>query len=190
MFSVKGLFKNMFGCNSGKFKENGEFDHVVEEVGTIGEEVNPVKRVLVIKRKYYEKGTHGLGIFPSGETMDMLERPWADNTPHISCVPEGEYAVTYEESPLVFRLTKEKYTHAYTVSGVPYRTLIRFHQANYPNDLEGCISMGSAAFNHKTPVVWKSGPEFERFMRIMGEECITHVRFEEESGNPYNVRAV
>ena len=63
-----------------------------------------------------------------------IERPWLDNAPWESCIPEGEYALKWKESP--------KFGWCYEVEGVTNRTDILLHVANYPKDVQGCIGVG------------------------------------------------
>jgi len=66
-----------------------------------------------------------------------LERPWQENKAFESCVPFGLYPLTRIESSKAF-----KYPH-YLLEGVPDRTFIKIHVANYPSELHGCIGVGS-----------------------------------------------
>ena len=66
-----------------------------------------------------------------------LERPWRDNMAFESCIPFGLYPLTRIESSKAF-----KYPH-YLLEGVPDRTFIKIHVANYPSELHGCIGVGS-----------------------------------------------
>ena len=62
-----------------------------------------------------------------------VERPWLDNQPYISCIPEG----VYECSPRhYFRGGYE----AIEIREVPNRSYILFHRANLPSDVAGCIA--------------------------------------------------
>lgn len=74
-----------------------------------------------------------------------VERPWVDNTPRQSCIPDGEYVATWYQSPRFGRtlaLTGE------TVSLFPTpgfaRSAILIHSANTMDDLLGCIGLGSS----------------------------------------------
>jgi len=62
-----------------------------------------------------------------------VERPWLDNTPSISCIPEG----VYQLAPRPFY--RGNYD-AIEIRDVPARTHILFHKANWPNELAGCIA--------------------------------------------------
>lgn len=187
MFSVKKMFSSLFKKSVPAPYTPGAV--MVEVVVQAGED-SMESTTMVLKRKYYEKGTAGSLVLPDGTIFNTVERPWLDNEPYISCVPEGTYPITLEKSDLVERLTKGKYVHAYTVNDVPGRTVIRFHQANYPSQLKGCIATGNAAFKGQIPVVWSSGKDFERFMTAMDGVEVTHIRIEEEVCEPYQVRSV
>jgi len=74
---------------------------------------------------------------PNGYTCYTIERPWLDNKPLISCIPEGEYEVAPFES------TKfEKDNPVYQILDVPNRTYILIHVANWAYQLQGCIAVG------------------------------------------------
>lgn len=72
-----------------------------------------------------------------------IECPWVGNKRGISCIPTGEYLCQYSFSPRFNR-------KLYSVEGVPNRTGIRIHRANYAGlrslglrcDLQGCIALG------------------------------------------------
>lgn len=187
MFSVKKMFSSLFKTSvPAPYTPGGV---VVEEVVESGED-SMESTTMVLKRRYYEKGNTGILVLPDGTIFNTIERPWLDNEPYISCVPEGTYPITLEKSDLVERLTKGKYVNAYTINDVPGRSVIRFHQANYPSQLEGCIATGNAAVFRQIHVVWSSGKDFERLMTAMEGVEITHIRIEEEVGQPYHVRGV
>ncbi len=64
-----------------------------------------------------------------------LERGWRNNQQGISCMPVGEYDLRYEYSPHFRRNLWEVY-------GVPNRSEIKFHVANYWRQLNGCVALG------------------------------------------------
>ena len=84
-----------------------------------------------------DEGILGL-LHSNGKPISVtLERPWRDNMAWESCIPFGMYRLT--------RLDKSKafnYPH-YLLEGVPDRTFIKIHVANYPSELSGCIGVGS-----------------------------------------------
>lgn len=70
-----------------------------------------------------------------------VERPWLDNAPNLSCIPEGEYILEPYDSP--------KFGECYIVSGGTVEKFqnsngnrwgILFHTANVPSQLHGCIA--------------------------------------------------
>lgn len=63
-----------------------------------------------------------------------LERPWRNNEPFFSCVPEGTYEVAPDE--------EGKYTGHPELQNVSGRTEIVIHPANEVSDLQGCIAPG------------------------------------------------
>ena len=84
-----------------------------------------------------DEGVLGL-LHINGKPLSVtLERPWKDNMAWESCIPFGLYPLTRIESSKAF-----KYPH-YLLEGVPDRTFIKIHVANYPSELHGCIGVGS-----------------------------------------------
>lgn len=68
-----------------------------------------------------------------------LERPWENNRPFYSCIPEGDYEVRFTESKKFKRRTFE-------LQDVPDRSAIRIHPANFVKELSGCIAPASFVF--------------------------------------------
>ena len=84
-----------------------------------------------------DEGVLGL-LHSNGKPISVtLERPWKDNKAWESCIPFGLYPLARLESSKAF-----KYPH-YLLEGVPDRTFIKIHVANYPSELHGCIGVGS-----------------------------------------------
>ena len=80
-------------------------------------------------------GTFGV-LRLAGFECYTVERPWRDNKPWLSCVPQGVY------------LTAETYyvrgdVHTIELLEVPNRTRILIHKGNLPTDVQGCIAVGS-----------------------------------------------
>lgn len=97
---------------------------------------------------YAPEGTFGRLLLPDVQTLYTVERPWLDNAPYQSCVPEGDYALTRLPTttpvPDAFRGTTW-YLEGGTV-GIDKgrRTRIAIHIANVPSDVAGCIGVGLA----------------------------------------------
>ena len=83
---------------------------------------------------------HDYGSFTRGYRdkvfeCETVERPWANNAPNISCIPEG----TYE---LKQRLYYRGNYPTLELQDVPGRSLILIHKGNTMLDVEGCIAVG------------------------------------------------
>jgi len=69
-------------------------------------------------------------------TCDVLELPWKNNLPDVSCIPKGLYDVKY-----TFSLRFKKFM--YEITKVPNRSGIRQHSGNYYTDIQGCQLLGT-----------------------------------------------
>lgn len=69
-----------------------------------------------------------------GDILWTVERQWENNRPNVSCIPEGVYRCK--------RYNSAKYPDHWEVTGVPGRTKILIHSANWPGELAGCIAPG------------------------------------------------
>lgn len=98
--------------------------------------------LLIERFNYAPDGTFGRLHMPSGEVCFTCEKAWRGNTVGASCIPEGVYDLALRESPVVKRTSGGEFTHGYEITGVPGRTFIMLHPANWPHELEGCISPG------------------------------------------------
>ena len=81
-------------------------------------------------------GTCGEWLSDSGFKCCTVERPWLDNQPDVSCIPEGSYLCLWQFSP-------KHGCNNYHLQGVPGRTSVEVHSANVAVQLEGCIAPGS-----------------------------------------------
>lgn len=90
---------------------------------------------VTIKRiKYQDKQTLGIMYFKGKEVAKTLELAWNNNNNRVSCIPKGTYKVAWR--------TSAKYGKHFHVTGVPNRSLILIHNANYHYQLLGCIAVG------------------------------------------------
>ena len=67
---------------------------------------------------------------------ETCERPWANNTPYISCIPQGTFQLQ----------SRQFYRGGYEtleVMGVRDRSHILIHRGNVPSDVQGCIAIGT-----------------------------------------------
>lgn len=65
-----------------------------------------------------------------------LERPWKHNLSDISCIPAGTYTCKW-----AFQGDLNEWH--YELQNVPNRSGIFIHEANYVNQIEGCIGLGA-----------------------------------------------
>lgn len=94
--------------------------------------------MLTLVRYFYSyELTTGILFNDKVYVADTLECPWKDNTPNISCIPEGEYSLSYRDDPS-FHVKK-----CYTVDPVEGRFGILIHAANSVGELKGCIAVGT-----------------------------------------------
>ena len=99
-----------------------------------------------IVRGYTDKGTFGAWYDDSGAFIcHSMERPWLNNSPFTSCVPEGTYGLEpYHSSK--FGDTYALVNHDLGVGileGESDRYAILIHSANWVEQLQGCIAPGT-----------------------------------------------
>lgn len=100
-------------------------------------------RVVTLKRlESTEAGTFGVLTTDSMQEWHTGECPWRNNIPFKSCIPEGTYRCSW--------LPSDKRGECYHVLGVPARSGIEIHTANFVGDKDkgykssvvGCIALG------------------------------------------------
>ena len=85
---------------------------------------------IAVLRTYESTKTEGLLVTPSGLQMTTLERPWLDNAPNISCIPDGDYEVHRDKHG--------RHTW-FRVLDVKGRTAIEIHEGYKVEHSQGCI---------------------------------------------------
>lgn len=115
--------------------------------------------LTIVRFAYGDTGTFGSMYMPDGTRLYTVERPWLDNRPSVSCIPEGNYWATRR------RFFRGGYD-AVEILDVPSRRYILFHIANYPKDVEGCIGVGTGIAAN---MVTNSKVGFAHFMRFVPE---------------------
>lgn len=98
--------------------------------------------MIELMRDYHDDRTLGCMTLESGTRLATIERPWLNNQPMVSCIPEGVYKLHLRDSSVVNRTTRGAYLQGWEVTGVPNRSFIMLHIANFPHDVEGCIGVG------------------------------------------------
>ena len=91
-------------------------------------------------------GDRTIGRLKVGESFFWsVERPWKDNEPFVSCIPDGEYRLIRRDSPRFG-------PNVWEVADVPNRTHILIHVGNTSNDVVGCIALGKSLFSELSGV--------------------------------------
>ena len=107
-------------------------------------------------------GVFGELILPSGRTLFTVERPWLNNKPTVSCIPEGTY-------PCQPRKYYRGGYEAIEVLDVPDRSYILIHRGNTMDDLAGCIAPGmDLGYVNKKWAVTNSREAFAYVMDELG----------------------
>ena len=89
---------------------------------------------ITLRRSYLDECT--LGILETPERhYGIIERPWRNNEPRVSCIPEGRYWVVQR------RFNRGGYM-ALHITGVPGRSYILIHRGNYVENVIGCLAIG------------------------------------------------
>lgn len=136
-------------------------------------------RALQLKRFAYTPiGTFGT-LYVDGQYLCLtVERPWRDNQPNVSCIPEGQHTMRKRTSNVVGRSSGGRFTEGWEICDVIERTFIMFHVANTMDDLEGCVGVGSTLGSVKGRwAVLNSRDTFIKFMEALDEEesCIISI---------------
>ncbi len=80
--------------------------------------------------------TFGKLYVDAGYFSEILEEPWRENAPCVSCIPDGVYPYRVSHSPKFRRALIE-------IMDVPGREHIRMHAGNTVRDTEGCMLFGT-----------------------------------------------
>lgn len=124
---------------------------------------------LRLDRSYTPKGTFGVLYLPDYSILYTVECPWKQNTPNISCIPEGLYGLTRD----TFR---DEYHNYRIVNPPPGRYAIEIHRANTARELKGCIAVGTKFGDHWN--VLESEEALDLLMeKLEGEQhVLLHIR--------------
>ncbi len=118
--------------------------------------------VFLERFAYLDNGT--LGRMWAGDwNCYTIERPWLDNRPNVSCIPEGDYTCQ--------PFSGNRFKDVVQIMDVPDRTFILFHVANFPHDVEGCIGVGNSFVSDALePAVYNSKDTLAEFFDVVGKE--------------------
>ena len=85
---------------------------------------------------YLDDRTMGVLTY-EGQQWWTVEKPWENNQPFQSCIPEGSYKMGRHDSPKFGKDT-------WHVLEVPDRSYILIHAGNTSADVVGCIALGKS----------------------------------------------
>ncbi len=114
-------------------------------------------------KRFYQDERQTLGTLTVGATtLFTIERPWLENQPNVSRIPEGHYKITI---PLVGGEEKIR-LEGFCIPSE--RTLINIEVANYARELKGCIAVGDGIILTDLPAgpyysLWESKAAYSRF---------------------------
>ncbi|WP_311567258.1 DUF5675 family protein [Photobacterium arenosum] len=102
-------------------------------------------KTLTLRRRHFSHGVFSTLHDDSGHPIcDVIERPWLNNQPRVSCIPEGTYDLLPHNSPRFGECyALEMPSLGVTRYGPSQRTHILIHPANTVSELEGCLAPGS-----------------------------------------------
>lgn len=128
---------------------------------------------FVLKRRYFTHGTYStLHRADGSQVCCVVERPWLNNTPSKSCIPEGTYSLFPHQSPKFGECyALESKNLGVTRYGPSLRTHILIHKANSPKQLQGCLAPGvHFGFLHGEWAVLNSTAAFKNLMAELNGE--------------------
>ena len=99
-----------------------------------------------------------------------LELPWKNNETNESCIPEGVYNTINHDSPT--------FGKCFWVQGVPQRSEILIHPANWISQLDGCVAVGDQYdfdCNKNLFAVWNSKDTLNRLLNTLPSEFDLHI---------------
>lgn len=128
-------------------------------------------RVKIERFVYSTMGTFGVLYVDDVPLCYTVERPWRQNKPNVSCVPEGDYKLTPRMSGVMKRTTRDRFDWGFEVGPVLNRTYIMIHPANMMSDLEGCVGVGKhLGVVHSKWAVTKSQAAYSELVEKLSRE--------------------
>ncbi len=118
-------------------------------------------RIRLSRFAYTEFGTLGRLTVDDDNVFYTIEKPWLNNEPFQSCIPQGHYPC--------MRYSSAKYPDTFEVCNVPDRSQILFHVANWSDDVQGCIGLGLRMMSERYGVA-HSRSAMQRFMQLMRDQ--------------------
>ena len=139
--------------------------------------------MIVLERYCYsEKGTFGRLRVGDFECY-TVERPWIQNEPNISCIPDGTYKIGLAHFNAGGYDTLE-------IEGVAGRTHILFHRGNWPESVQGCIALGiSEGILSNKRAVLHSSQAFDNFWAAVKDDPPRTIQIRQAPGTVFTETA-
>jgi len=122
-------------------------------------------------------GTFGT-IEVGGNVFFTAEKPWKDNEPFKSCIPEGEYSLVPHNSKKygdVLAIVGGTVSHYKDEDFERYACLL--HVGNYPSDVVGCVCLGDN-YNQAANMIMNSKQSIIDFYNIVSPHEIHELTIE------------
>lgn len=133
--------------------------------------------LTLVRFAYAPFGTYGRLMVPDCDTVFWtVGPPWLANMPEKSCIPEGTYGVVKD---LFVKDAGSEGYDAFRICGVPGRSRIFIHIANWPRQLKGCIGIGLRVQGDSADSCWgvaDSQVAHDLFMQAMGATIANHIK--------------
>jgi hypothetical protein len=117
-----------------------------------------------------DNGKQTLGVLRIYDDTDKvfecktLEPAWLNNKPRVSCIPIGNYTVSFRQSP--------KFGSCYIINHTSPREFVLFHAGNFRSNTEGCICVGRDFGDLNmdgTPDLVSSRVTMDLMLQVVGE---------------------
>ncbi len=104
--------------------------------GIYAKKPEPMRKATLTRYETGPEGTYGKLVTDNGFQCSIMELPWADNKPEISCILPGDYECRKVESA--------RFGSVYKLVDSNGRTEVLIHAANWPRQIRGCLAPGRA----------------------------------------------
>ncbi|OGD52560.1 hypothetical protein A3K80_09170 [Candidatus Bathyarchaeota archaeon RBG_13_38_9] len=105
-------------------------------------------------------------LYAKDRTFHILERPWLNNSPNISCIPAKTYLCKFIE-----RSQSGKYKNVYWVMDVCGRVGVLTHNGNLVFQTNGCLLIGKhRGILAGQPAVLSSLTALSEFVNLMDRQ--------------------